>query len=436
MRNSFNNFTDTIPIAADRKEWKVTYDEQWFLVPPQTFGHFLNVAFFLTGNLDIEKFGRSLRQLLVKHRVLRSVYHQDASGRYVRTLTDVPETVLQHIRCEKDSVLSEIQKRSTPFDIGEGPLYRFFLFETATGQYVLYCSLFHSILDGPGAQVLLKELADLYADKADESSERVPDFLDFAEWRETNPRYFTDQEFYRQMFDDGFKINKMPWKVPLQEAMPCDGVVRNQFEISSLENGARHHRIFLFSALISALGLALGRYCQSNDVALCLVMNARIANAALKKTIRNTIGMLADRFPIRLQWERDQSLSAFLKATNDRFLRMLHHQSCSGGKWMKEAALDFDPDLTPIMSLNYRHDVSIPSFQGMRIEPVPIPPLGPPPKAQSMVGIMHQTATSLNTSFLYPTYYFETGSVEGMSEDFAHILRKIAGGDDVVIAEL
>ena len=431
---------DTIPFAADRKEWKVTYDEQWFLRKqvhdPASTRHLINVAFSLSGNLDIEKLERSLRQLLLKHRVLRSVYHQDATGNFIRTLKDVPEVVLQHIRCEKDKVLEEIRKRNVPFDLAEGPLYRFFLFETAAGQYVMYSALFHSVIDGPGVQILLKDIADMYSDRTEESSEKTPDFLDFAEWRETNPRYRTDQEFYRRMFDDGFKINKMPWRVPLQEAMPCDGVARSRFEITPLENGARHHRVFLFSAFISALGLALGKYCRSDDVVLCLVMNARITNAAIKKTIRKTVGMFADRFPIRLQWQNDQSLSGFLKATNDRFIEILHHQSCSGRKWMKETSHDFDPDLTPIVNLNFSREVPAIPFQELRIEPFPIPPLGAMPEVQSMLGILHQTATNLNASFMYPTYYFDTGSVEGMNEDFSRILRKIAECNDIPLAEL
>lgn len=436
MNSLPDTFTETIPIAADRNEWKVTYDEQWFLVPPQTAGHVLPIALSITGVLDVEKLDQSFRQLLLKHRALRSVYRRDSAGNFVRTLKDVPEVVLQHIRCEKDKVFEEIKGRNTPFNLAEGPLYRFFLFEIATEQYILYCCLFHSILDGPGAQVLFNELADRYSERMAESSEREPDFLDFAEWRESNPRYDSDQEFYHQMFADGFKINPMPWKVPLQEAMPCDGVLRSQFEVSPLENGARLHRVFLFSAIIGALGLALGKYCQCNDVALCLVMNARITNAALKKSVKKMIGLLADRFPIRLQWEKDQSLSSFLKATHERFIEILHHQSCSGRKWMKESAIGFDPDLTPIVSVNYRHDVSVPLFHGLQVEPLPIPPLGPPPKVQSMAGILHQTAANLNVSLMYSTHYFDTDSAEGMNENFSCIIRKIADGTDIALAEL
>ena len=426
--------TETIPIAADRKEWKVTYDEEWFLkkqvLAPHVADHIINIAFSFSGNLDVEKLERSLRQLLLKHRVFRSVYHQDSAGRFIRTLTEVPDVVLQPIRCEKEKVLEEIKVRTTPFNIGSGPLYRFFLFETSAGHYVLCSSIFHSVLDGPGVQILWDELADIYSGRTEESS--APDFLDFAEWRETNPRYVSDQEFYRQMFHDGFNINKMPWRVPLQEPMPCDGTAQNRFEIALLEKGARSHGISLFSSLISALGLTLGKSCQSNDIVICLVMNMRFAHAELKRSL----GMLADRFPIRLQWEKDQSLADFLKTTDGRLTQILHHQACSGRRWMKEVSSDIDPDLTPIMNLNYHREVSAPLFQGLQTESFPCPPISSPPVIQSMLGIMQQTAASLNVLFLYPTYYFDTETAEGMNQDFVHVLQKIAEGNDVAIADL
>ena len=428
--------TETIPIAADRKEWKVTYDELGYIrserLAPQTAGNVINVAFSLSGNLDVEKLERTLRQLLRKHRVLRSVYHQDSAGNFFRTLKDVPETVLQCIRCEKENALEEFQKRNTPFDLTEGPLYRFFLFEMPAGQHILCCSLFHSLLDGPGMQILWDEIAARYSGTFEESSERVPDFLDFAEWRETNPRFVSDQEFYRQMFHDGFNINKMPWRTPFQEPMPGDGVLRNRIETNLLEKGARHYGMTVFSSITSAFGLALGKYCQSNDVVLTLVVNARFANVTLK----STIGLFLDHVPIRLRWEKDQPLSEFLKTTDDLLTKVLSHQACSGREWMKAALPEYDPDLLPIVAINYRREMSLPAFQGLQAEPFPIPLTGVPRVFFSMMGIMHQTAASLNVSFLYPTYYFDTDAAEGMNQDFAHVLQKIAEGNDVAIADL
>lgn len=427
---------DSIPIATDRKEWTVSYDEEWFLKKqagnPNAAGHLINIAFTLSGNLDVEKLERSIQQLLVKHRVLRSAYHQDLKGHFKRTLANVPEVVLQRIRCPEDKIVDELKERNTPFELASGQLYRFFLFEIANDRHVLCCSAFHSILDGPGMQILWDELADLYSDRTDEQPRR-PDFLDFAEWRETSPKYMADQAFYDHMFPDGLKINKMPMKVsPTEEPAPCDGAARHHFELSDLESGVKRYGISLFSLLAGALGLTLGKYCQSCDIVLCLVMNIRFANAELKKVL----GMLADRFPIRLKWDDEQTLEDFLKTTDGLMTEILDHQGCSGRRWMKEAACEIDLDLTPIMNLNYRREVAMPSFLGLQIEPFPLPHFGDLPKILSMLGIMHQTKTGLDTAFLYPTRYFETDTAEGMNRCFARILQAITTGTNVSLSAL
>jgi non-ribosomal peptide synthetase component F len=184
--------------------------------------------------------------------------------------------------------------------------------------------------------------------------------------------------------------------------------------------------------LTGALGLALGKYCQSNDVVLTLVTNGRFANAAFK----STLGLFLDHIPIRLRWEQSQSLSDYFKATDDSLTKILSHQACSGREWMKAALPEYDPDFLPTVAMNYRRELSLPAFQGLQAEPFPIPLTGPPQVFFSMMSILHQTAASLNVSFLYPTYYFDTDTAEGMNQDFARTLRKIAEGNDIIIADL
>ena len=141
-------------------------------------------------------------------------------------------------------------------------------------------------------------------------------------------------------------------------------------------------------------------------------MNTRFAFAELKRTL----GMLADRFPVRLQWENGQSLGDFLKATDALLTKkILHHQACSGRKWMKEASPDIDLDLTPIMNLNYSRKATAPSFRGVQTEVFPLPSFGEPPKVQSMAGLMDHIGDDLHTSFLYPSCYFDADTAAGMT---------------------
>ena len=182
----------SIPIAADRREWTVTFDEvttlNRYLREPQAIGHNVNIPINLSGKLDIARLEKSIRHLLTENRVLRSVYRQDASEGFIRIIKDIPSVVLEHISCTRDTVMQAFAERNTPFDITTGPLYRFFLFETNTEEYTLLCSVFHSVIDGPGLQLLIDQLADLYSGRKEFTASETPDFLDYAQWVHTDTR--------------------------------------------------------------------------------------------------------------------------------------------------------------------------------------------------------------------------------------------------------
>lgn len=162
------------------------------------------------------------------------------------------------------------------------------------------------------------------------------------------------------------------------QAPQCDGSIARRYAVADLDKGVKQHGISLFTMFVSALGLALGKFCHSRDVTLCLIMNIRFSNAALNKTL----GMLVDRFPVRLRWNEDETLQSFLKRTHEVLEAIQNHQTCSGRKWMKDAAPEIDHDALPIMNLNYRRGIDAPIFQGLDSR-FPRPTTSPEPRAWS-----------------------------------------------------
>ncbi|MDR1960753.1 MAG: AMP-binding protein, partial [Gracilibacteraceae bacterium] len=417
---------DTIPIATDRKEWPVTYPEGVFLQEqknnPTTSFLNLNTAVSLSGPLDIDKLEKSLRVLLQKHRVLRSVYRQDSSGQFIRKLAEIPECILQRVLCPEGKIIGEINARNLPFDIGGAcPLYRFSLFEIDPENHVLHLCVFHSLLDGPGIQIFFEELAALYSGKITGLEQMTTDFLDFldyAVWRDSNPKAALDNKFYRLMLAGALE-NNIPMKVPSPPpTAKCDGIFQRTLDLDIVEKAAKKYTVSIFTLFVGALGLTLGKYSKSNDVVMRILMNPRFAYAAL----HNTLGMLADQLPIRLKWDKTQTLPDFIKRTDEMLREIQQHQACSGREWIKEYAKRSHYDWV----VNYNREIAPPSFHGLQAELFPAPiRLVDWPSLSYVLPIFQQTKQNINITVFYPPQLFEASTLSGIMECFASLLQKM-----------
>ncbi|MDR3234870.1 MAG: AMP-binding protein [Planctomycetaceae bacterium] len=453
---SEKNSTETdavIPHIVHQDEWAVSVDEEWFLKryvnQPSLSTHIL-FAISLSGNLDVNRLGKAVRTLFERHRVLRSVYHQTADGHFTRTLGAVPPIPLQHVVLHtqnNEKITAAVLEKNVFFDLAGGQLCRFFLFETAPETHILCLNAFHSVCDGGSLPVILNGLAALYQqNSADTLSGEtdVPDFLDFTEWRQTSSRSAADREFYTQMFSDGFLSTGTPSRQhrlpPLRcnapaTPQPADGGSKVHFDYGGLEKPARQLGVSLFSLFVSAAGLALGQCCRSNEAVMSIVTNVRTAFPVLQ----NAVGMLADRFPIRLRWQKDQTLTDFIRHTDNLLSGIQQHQGYSGRKWMQDAAPDIDMDVTPTMNINYRQLPVLPVFQDLQTQAFPIPIIlfADSPKISGiLVFINRQRNTAFDTSLMYPTELFERTTIEGMHACFADILRHITDKKDVSLGNL
>ncbi|MEV8396229.1 MULTISPECIES: amino acid adenylation domain-containing protein, partial [unclassified Streptomyces] len=175
---------DRIPVSfAQQRLWFLNRLEG----PSATYN--MPVSLRLTGTLDRAALESALRDVLVRHESLRTVFAEDADGPYQRVLpieeTPVPLTI---VRTDAARVAEELQGAARHgFDLSaESPL-RATLFELAEQEHVLLVLVHHIAGDGWSMPLLARDLTTAYAARCAGAAPRwepLPvQYADFTLWQ-------------------------------------------------------------------------------------------------------------------------------------------------------------------------------------------------------------------------------------------------------------
>jgi hypothetical protein len=171
----------------------------WFLDQWEPNSALYNVAsvFRLRGLLHVEALRNALMVLAKRHESLRTIFLvvDDMPCQHILDLEELASPVLTTIEVPdksgetRDATLHRMITEETcrPFDLTRGPLFRAQLLTVAENEAVFILTLHHIITDGWSMEILLKELAVLYAAEITGTTAHLPalpiQYADYAVWQ-------------------------------------------------------------------------------------------------------------------------------------------------------------------------------------------------------------------------------------------------------------
>ena len=171
-------------------------DRLWFLdqFEPGRSLYNLPMHFRLNGLIDVQALERSFGEIIRRHESLRTTFAA-VDGHPVEVisaskpflLSVIALNHLQEDEREAESLRFIADEAKQPFDLANGPLYRFGLLRLSEQEHVLLITLHHIISDGWSMNVLVRELAALYkafsAGSPSPLAELPIQYADFAVWQ-------------------------------------------------------------------------------------------------------------------------------------------------------------------------------------------------------------------------------------------------------------
>ncbi|WP_158619438.1 non-ribosomal peptide synthase/polyketide synthase [Corallococcus sp. AB011P] len=161
-----------VPVPRDRP-LPLSFAQQrlWFLDRMEPGNALYNVPamLWLDGALDAEALERSLAEILLRHEVLRTTFHETPDGA-VQRVAPAPARALTHVNLhdvapdalEARALEWAREEASRPFDLVAGPPVRMSLLALRDDRHVLVLVMHHIVADGWSLGVLVRELGALY----------------------------------------------------------------------------------------------------------------------------------------------------------------------------------------------------------------------------------------------------------------------------------
>jgi amino acid adenylation domain-containing protein len=247
----------------------------------------INIAFRLTGKLDINVFQHVLHRIICRHEILRTSFVSSGGMPTQVVLAPPIESDIffylidLHVLSDNDRKV-EIeriihQEQLYHFNLAINPLIRFLLLYEANESYILSISTHHIIFDGRSLAILEEEIAVLYSAFSKGLPSPLPDlpcqYADYALWQ---AKHLREERLERQL---------TYWKEQLAGAPPFLGLVTDRsrppiqtyngatrtFSLPptltyALKRFSQQEEVTLFMVLLAAFNILLSRYSGQDDI--------------------------------------------------------------------------------------------------------------------------------------------------------------------------
>ena len=215
-----------------------------------------------------------------------------------------------------------------PFDLENGPLFRFKLFNTPAGIYY-FSDVHHLITDGTSISLFTKNLVRIYSGEMP-VSEDVSGFMlcDYEQKAKQGSHYRECREFFDNMLsgvevDSNIIPDEIPEKpssagrqmtVSLSDYLPCNEIAGICKKLKITEN----------SLFLGAFSYSLAKQSGQEQALFCTVENGRH-----NPGVSNTYGMLVKTLPLCVSIDENEETGKYLSRVQELLFGCLSHDQVS-----------------------------------------------------------------------------------------------------------
>ena len=229
---------------------------------------------------------------------------------------------------EVDSVDDKFKKDFIkPFDLTEGPLFRFKIIKTK-GNVSLLCDFHHVIVDGMSLNILFRQIASVYDDSDLEFDENDLELLNGFEYSQKevnvkNSKQYKESEmfFFNKIkeHDEGSLISPDLNGIE-EEGHACEESKRVDKEM--IDRFCNDMSITPNNLFLSVSSFVLSKFVNSRNL-----LFATISNGRFSPDEQNTLAMMVKTLPLSLKLDGDLSFKDYFDYVNGQWVDTLSHSS-------------------------------------------------------------------------------------------------------------
>jgi len=423
----------------------------WFIfnLNPSSALYNISRAWRLKGPLNTSALEISLQTILYRHEALRTVV-QEIDGQAVQIITPPPikivtdwnfsSTLPSKLDAEIDRFL--VQERNRPFDLRQGPLFRFHLIRCGQEDHVFLFTVHHIVFDGWSLEKFSQELSAAYEQILNKQEISLPplsiQYGDFSYWQQqyvTSDRFASDESYWKSQLRGAPDFLDLPTDYPRREiSLGCEGhhdffittsTLANLKELSQSEGGT------LFMTLLGAFQILLARYSGTQDI----VVGTPIANRN-RIELEDLMGFFVNLLPLRSNLSGVRSFRVVLAQVRRICLEAYRHNELPFEHFVET--------LNPLRDLS-RHPVVQVIFQLRKTKETQLhlPALSVYPfSIKQRTGnfdlhlVCEEVDSKLQASLYYPTDLFSETTMARMATHYQTLLENLVADPERDIWQL
>jgi amino acid adenylation domain-containing protein/non-ribosomal peptide synthase protein (TIGR01720 family) len=335
-------------------------ERMWFIDRLQgTVQYHLPWVFRLSGSLDVAAVEDSLRTIVQRHEVLRTVIREhDGIGHQV--VTPAEEWKMSFLEKEETASLEEyvmglLQK---PFNLAQDPMLKLALVRLSPQEHLLVAVAHHIAFDGWSIGILVGELVELYKSRKENRTaflkELPVQYADYAIWQR---QYLSDETLDRKLSYWKEKLRGVQplelvtdYPRPAVQAISGDTInktisadVYKQLALLSRKEG-----VTLYMTLLAALKLLLSRYTGQRDICVGTPVAGRH-----RREVEGLIGFFVNTLALRTKVDAELKFNEFLQEVRQTTLEAFEHQDTPFEKIVEALGVERDMSRNLIFQLMF-----------------------------------------------------------------------------------
>lgn len=320
-----------------------------------------SVTLRLNGPLDHAALRTAMERIMARHDALRSRFNATGETMTISPDTSIPCPITDAAQghgSSDDNLTAYLRAdASTPFDLVEGPPIRARLFKLSERDHALVLTAHHIICDGWSVNVIVTELAKVYASLREQRPPDLGPVMPFSEYARARSARITDEQaavatYWAAQFASPTRPINLPTDRPRPATKSYAGASAGRRIDAELYRavkaaGARQG-CSLFVTLLAAFEALMGRLAGVEElvVAVPTAGQSLIEDNAL-------VGHCVNFLPIRGGWVRETPFLDHLRSVSRRVLDAYEHQDYTLGTIVRKLALSREVNRLPVTELQF-----------------------------------------------------------------------------------
>lgn len=339
-------------------------------------------AYRITGRLDVDLLKFAISTLLQRHQALRTVISA-VNGVPVGKLLPISDSTIPFrvvdltsmILQDRPTALQEYldEDSSRPFDLSRDFLLRSQVFVLDKDVFALMLNVHHIAADGVSINILLRELAGIYAGTQLDSLS-----FNYSDYAVQHEDWLKRGESKRQVAFWKNELQDAPELLTLVTDHPRTGtrsmvaahqpVQLDATVVQRLEQLARRHRTTLFSIMLAGYAYLLSKLSNQSDVVVGIPVAGRN-----RTEVDGLVGFFVNTLALRIKVDSCVNANDYFADCAQMVLSALSHQDAPFERVVEELGVRRSLSQSPVFQAMFAwHIQSIESFalDGLKTEPI------------------------------------------------------------------